>query len=167
MMIYDALFWLSCPDDLSAGASPWAFDVDGTWRETDDAFHLERRVPGFRKKDISVEVRGRVLEVRGERERGILDRERRAFRDVFTLPQGADARDVTADMHRDELCIRVGKEPHARRRTIPVRVRGAKPEAPRASTSAALDRPSWMSGEILRRALDWVRSLARRARAWM
>ncbi len=167
MMTYDALFRLPPPDALTAWAFPWAAGIDGApWRDTDDAYHLERRVHGFRKKDITIEVRGRTLEIRGARERGFVNRERRAFREVFTLPEGADASDVSADIRGDALWIRVGKEPAARRRRIPVRSDTA-PVTTAGDMSTALARASWLPAPMLQRLAAWVRTFGGRALAWV
>ncbi|WP_394825666.1 Hsp20/alpha crystallin family protein [Pendulispora albinea] len=169
MMSYDALFPLPPQSDFAAWAFPSVIDIDGpTWRETDDAYHIERGVPGFRKKDIAIEVRGHVLEVRGERERGLLDRERRAFRHVLALPDGADAFDVTADLRSDVLRIRIGKVPSARRRRIAVRSQSEPMAASTPDpTSTALARPSRRPATVFERLAKWARTLGPRARAWV
>lgn len=93
------------------------------WRETPDAWLLEGPLSGFRKKDLAIDARDRVLEIRAERERGgwIRPRECRAFRQVVMLPDGADASAIDARFADGELSVRVAKLPSARRRKIPVR----------------------------------------------
>lgn len=168
MMSYDALSRSPPPSALAAWAFPWTADINlPTLRETDDAYYVERGVRGFRKKDIAIEVRDRVLEVRGRRERGLVAREERAFCEVLALPDGADASDVTADIRGEELRIRIGKVPSARRTRIPVR----SPSAPTAAstadlTSTAAGGPSWLPTPLFERFSNWARTLGARARAW-
>jgi HSP20 family molecular chaperone IbpA len=75
------------------------------------------RVPGYRRKDLDVEVRDRQLVVRGERVRGLLrPNVKRSFAYSMTLPETLDERNVSAELRRGVLCITVGKQPYARAR---------------------------------------------------
>ena len=110
-------------------ASEW---TGFTRRDTDDAAIYTLDVPRYRKKDLSVEVDGRRVVVRGEHSEGLLrPRVRRSFVRSFTLPDTLDPGDVRADFHDGALSLTVAKLPAARARRIPVHVDG-KPVSPRA-----------------------------------
>jgi HSP20 family molecular chaperone IbpA len=153
MWTYDALsVWSNAPEAL--------FDVElFAWREAADAYHLEGTVRGFRKKDITIEVRGRALEARGERESGVWSKRRRSFRQTFTLPDGADASAIDARMDGDRLSIRIQKLPHARRRVVPLRVNGEH--------SGGISPGRAASDPLLARLARALRSFAAAVRGWL
>lgn len=98
-----------------------------SWREDDDAWFLEGPLDGFRKRHVTVEVRDGQLEVRALREPGLFDRTRRSFRQIVTLPEGADVGGIDARFDSGWLSIRIPKLEYARRRRVPIRVNGALP----------------------------------------
>lgn len=103
------------------------------WCERRDRYELAIDLPGFRKRDITVEVTGEVLEVRAKREPGLWSTERRAAHHAIMLPAFADSTRASADFHAGRLVIRVEKQEAAKARVIPIRVNGQLP-SPRAPT---------------------------------
>jgi len=126
------------------------------WRDDGTTYWLEGPLRGFRKREITIEVRDGTLEVRAERLPGFWTKERRSFRHVVTLPSGADASAIDARFAGGELSICIPKLPHARRRVIPVRVNGALPAPPRAE----LARPALLSFSSWRRLVTAARRRA-------
>lgn len=110
------------PVSLMRGA-PWSDTVFSTrWSEGPDGYDLSIDLAGFRRRDVSLEVRGDVLEIRAERARGFWSKEHRAIHQAVTLPAGADADAVQASFRGGRLTVRVPKRPEARARTIPIAV---------------------------------------------
>ena len=125
--------WIS-PPYLPA----WA-ELGLTGRETEDAVVYTLNVPGFRRRDLAIEVRDGRLIVRGERTEGFWKpRSRRSFVRSFTIPETLEAGTVQAELRDSVLSITVEKKPSARARRIPIN--GVVP-----ATAAALPagRPSW------------------------
>ena len=98
--------------------------------DTPDALVYTLSVPGFRKKDIEVEVRDAMVVVRGERRDGVFrPRPMRSFVQSFTLASTLDEQDVRADLRDGVLSVTVAKKPEARARSIPIRVEGQPEQA--------------------------------------
>jgi HSP20 family protein len=135
--------------ELDAGQA-WPFSAS-EWtgfarRDTDDAAVYTLDVPRYRRKDLSVEVDGQRVIVRGEQSEGLLKPKlRRSFVRSFTLPDMLDPSDVRADFHEGVLSLSVAKRPAARR--IAVQVEG-KQVTPAATSSA---------GELQPRRSFWQR----------
>jgi HSP20 family protein len=95
-------------------------------RDTDAAAIFTLDVPRYRKKDLTVDVDGRRVIVRGERSEGLLKPTlRRSFLRSFTLPDTLDPSDVRAELHDGVLSLTVAKLPAARSRRIAVNVDGS------------------------------------------
>jgi HSP20 family molecular chaperone IbpA len=126
------------PIDLAAG-QVWPFSAS-EWtgfarRDTDDAVIYTLDVPRYRRKDLSVEVDGERVIVRGDQSEGFLKpKSRRSFVRSFTLPDTLDPSDVRADFREGVLLLTVAKRPAARARRIAVQVDG-KRVTPAATTS--------------------------------
>ena len=110
---------------LSGEAAPWVPAVD--IEETDDAWVVEAELPGVRKEDVNVEVRGSELSISGEvkeREReGVLRRRTRRIGEFdyhVTLPGEADAEHIEAHLDDGVLTVRIPKPEQARARRIDV-----------------------------------------------
>ncbi|MCU1494596.1 MAG: heat shock protein Hsp20 [Acidimicrobiaceae bacterium] len=95
--------------------------------ETDDAYIVELDLPGVRRDDVSVELSGRRLEIRGERKEkersGVLRaRTRRVgqFSYEIVLPGEVDPEKVDAHMEDGTLVVRVPKVSAERPRRISV-----------------------------------------------
>lgn len=86
--------------------------------ESDTAWTVEVELPGVKKKDITMESRGRTIVVSGERtekeREGVLrqgDRVSGRFRYGVTLPGGFDAEAIEARLDDGELLVTVPKMP--------------------------------------------------------
>jgi HSP20 family molecular chaperone IbpA len=92
---------------------PWTADLGDlgvlTWHETSDAYFLEGRLEGFRRKHLRIEARDGALEVHAERGRKLRSRGRRSFHQRVTLPRGAAPEAMTASFDGARLSIRVPK----------------------------------------------------------
>lgn len=87
-----------------------------------DAVTYQLRIPGYRRRDLAIELRDRVMIVRGDRTDGwFKQRSKQTLIHSFTLPEALDERDVRATFAGGVLRLTIGKKPHARRRQIPVR----------------------------------------------
>jgi HSP20 family protein len=89
--------------------------------EEDDAYVILVELPGVRRKDIDIEVDGRVVRVRAERKererKGILRRSTRRVGEYLfetTLPGDVDADEATAEYEDGVLMLRVPKPASAR-----------------------------------------------------
>jgi HSP20 family protein len=92
-----------------------------TQHDEADAVTWQLPVPGYRRRDLSIEVRERLVTVRGERADGWLkQRSRKSFTHAFTLPESLDEHQLSATFLRGVLQLKIAKKPHARRRSIPV-----------------------------------------------
>ncbi|HEX4690313.1 MAG TPA: Hsp20/alpha crystallin family protein [Solirubrobacteraceae bacterium] len=107
------------------GAAPFIPLVD--IEETEDAWIVEAELPGVRKEDVNVEMRGSELAISGEikeREReGILRRRMRKtgeFDYHVTLPGDADAERIEARLEDGVLTVRIPKPEEQRSRRIDV-----------------------------------------------
>ena len=107
------------------GSGPFIPQVD--IEETEDAWIVEADLPGVRKEDINVELRGSELSISGEikeREReGVLRRRTRKtgeFDYHVTLPGEADAERIEARLEDGVLTLRIPKPEEQRSRRIDV-----------------------------------------------
>jgi HSP20 family protein len=107
------------------GVAPFIPLVD--IEETEDAWIVEAELPGVRKEDVNVEVRGSEVAISGEikeREReGILRRRMRKtgeFDYHVTLPGEADAERIEARLEDGVLTVRIPKPEEQRPRRIDV-----------------------------------------------
>lgn len=108
--------------DSGLGWAP-AVDVE----EADDAWIVEAELPGMKEKDITVELHGTELSLRGDIEerkrRGILRRSSRRvgrFDYRVNLPGISETEDVQATLDDGVLTVRVPKPEHAKRRRIQI-----------------------------------------------
>lgn len=108
--------------------SMWGSPLD--LEETDDEYIVEIDLPGVKKDDLTVEVSGREIHVRGEikeRERtGVLRRQTRQVGVVehrFTLPGEFDAAAVRAELSDGVLTLRVPKTQVTKPQVVEVKVR--------------------------------------------
>lgn len=98
-------------------------------KETKDAYVFKADVPGIAEKDVEIQMTGNVLTISGERrqESGqeseryfALERGYGRFSRSFTLPDGIEGENVTADMKDGVLTLRVPKRPEVQPRRISV-----------------------------------------------
>jgi HSP20 family protein len=125
--------------DAFSALDPWsgsrafapAFEV----RETKDAYVFKADVPGIPEKDISIQMTGNVLTVSGERKQENVQEGERyfaaerffgQFSRSFSLPEGTDPDNVTAEVKEGVLTIRVPKKPEVQPRRINIGTSPAK-----------------------------------------
>jgi HSP20 family molecular chaperone IbpA len=147
-------------DDVAwskASASEWspAWSLHGlaavTLRDTPESIVYEIEAPGYRRSELNIEVRDRVVTIRGARTRGwFKPRWQSSFSHSFALPETVDPSGVDATLDGNVLSLVVEKYPFARRRQIPISSREAGLPA---SSSSATKRgeTSWQ------RANSWLR----------
>lgn len=111
------------------GASAWNPDVEV--KETKDAYVFKADLPGIQDKDLEISVTGNQISISGKREEErkeeeeegryyVAERSYGSFTRSFTLPQGADAESVTADLKDGVLTLNVPKRPEVQARKISV-----------------------------------------------
>jgi HSP20 family protein len=113
---------------LPLPAGDEAFAPVADIEETEDAYVVEVELPGVRKGDVTVEVNGQTLTVRGERRqqerKGILRRRGRVtgrFHFEVGFPGEVDVEHVDAHLEDGVLTVRLPKGGKERARTIAVR----------------------------------------------
>jgi len=114
--------WQASRPGGMSGFTPLA-DVE----ETDDAWIIDLEVPGVQKSDVTVELAGSTVVVRGERKererKGVLRRRTRVtgdFRYEVGLPAAFDGDKIEAKLADGELVVRVPKVTPDLPRNIPV-----------------------------------------------
>lgn len=114
-------------EDSSIATSDWVPAVD--IKETDDSFVITADIPGVKPEDIEVNMDNGVLSVKGERETEKkeekedykrIERSYGSFYRRFSLPDTADAGNVTAKSDDGVLEITVGKQERTQPRKISV-----------------------------------------------
>jgi HSP20 family protein len=114
---------------LATSAFVPRFDV----RETKDAYMFTADLPGLREEDVEVSVSGNTLTVSGQRQEEettegeqwhCAERSYGEFRRSFTLPEGADAAQASAEFKNGVLRLRVPKRAEVQPRRIAVGGKG-------------------------------------------
>jgi HSP20 family protein len=125
--IMDALLGGDAFGALDQWSGPRAFAPSFEVRETKDAYVFKADIPGVPEKEIAVHMTGNVLTVSGERKQEnvqggeryfALERAYGQFSRSFSLPDGTDADNVTADVKDGVLSLRVPKKPEVQARRI-------------------------------------------------
>jgi HSP20 family protein len=110
-----------------AATSDWLPAVD--IKEEENAFVIHADVPGVEPKDIDVHMEHGVLSIRGERKFDSeeekagykrVERVRGSFFRRFTLPDTADAENISARVEKGVLEVRIPKQERVRPRRINV-----------------------------------------------
>jgi HSP20 family protein len=119
------------PLETETGFMP-AFDV----KETKEGFEIHADLPGVKENDLEVLVTGNRLSVRGKRESEkkeqtdtyyVYERNYGSFTRSFTLPEGADAAAVKAELKDGVLDIKIGRKAEVQPKKIAVKTE-VKPE---------------------------------------
>src|SRR5210317_1506077 len=114
--MFNEPYWLTGRMDDDTDMGMWNPAVD--LYEKDDHFVIKAELPGVDKKDISIDLKDRVLTLSGERsyenevkEENYYRRERSygKFQRVFTLPADVDSDKIKADFNDGLLQIEVPK----------------------------------------------------------
>jgi len=107
-----------------------SFDV----KETKDAYVVEADLPGVKEENVEISLTGNVLQITGRREQEtrdegdqwyVVERNYGQFARSFSLPEGADAENVKADMRNGVLKINIPKRPEVQPRRISLTGSGA------------------------------------------
>ncbi len=102
-----------------------SFDVT----ETKDAYVFRADLPGVKEENLDISLTGNRLSVSGHREQEHQDhsdtfyaseRSYGSFSRAFTLPEGVDAENVTAELKNGVLWLSVPKKPEVQPRRITI-----------------------------------------------
>jgi HSP20 family protein len=121
---------------LARGGEPFVprFDV----KETKDGYMLHADLPGVKEGDLEISLTGNMLTVTGHREDErrdegeqyfTMERSHGQFSRSFSLPDGADAEGVKADLKDGVLTIQVPKKPEVQPKKITVGKTGGETSA--------------------------------------
>ncbi|MGD9286444.1 MAG: Hsp20/alpha crystallin family protein [Desulfobacterales bacterium] len=120
-------FWFSRRMDDDTNMGMWNPAVD--LYEQDDHFVIKAELPGVDKKDISIDLKDRVLTLSGERsheneakEENYYRRERSfgKFQRAFTLPAEVDSDKIKAEFRDGLLRIEVPKPEHQKHKQVTI-----------------------------------------------
>jgi HSP20 family protein len=125
--IFDEFFYPAGIRENAESVRRWNPVVDVY--ESEDKFVIKAELPGIEKKDIGLDVKGRVLTLSGERrldedvkQENTHCRERfyGRFERLFTLPRHVDTEKITADYKDGVLRIEIPKPEAAKPKQITV-----------------------------------------------
>lgn len=109
------------------GARTLAFAPTFEVKETKDAYVFKADLPGVKEKDLEISLTGSRLTVSGRREEEKRDEGERfyayersygTFSRSFTLPEGVDGENVTAELKEGVLTLSIAKKPEVKARKI-------------------------------------------------
>ena len=101
------------------------FDV----KETKDAYVINADLPGVKDEELDVSLSGNLLTISGKREEEhreegesyyAMERSQGSFARSFTMPDGVDAENVSADLKQGVLTLRIPKKPEAQPKRIAI-----------------------------------------------
>jgi HSP20 family protein len=124
-LLGDAFGNVGAPVPAPSRAFTPTFEV----KETKDAYVFKADLPGIAEKDVEIQMTGNVLTISGERRQEsaqdteryfALERGYGRFSRSFTLPDGIEGENVTADMKDGVLTLRVPKRPEVQPRKISI-----------------------------------------------
>ena len=116
-------------EDSTIATSAWTPAVDIA--EKNDHFLIKADVPGVDPKEIDISMENGLLTMKGERESEIkeekdgytrVERSHGSFYRRFSLPETADAENISAKTNKGVLEIKVGKKEAAKPKKITVNV---------------------------------------------
>jgi HSP20 family protein len=102
-----------------------SFDV----KENKDAYVVEADLPGVKEENVEISLTGNVLQISGKREDEtkeegdqwfVVERSHGQFARSFSLPEGADAENVKAEMKNGVLKIQIPKRPEVQPKRISI-----------------------------------------------
>jgi HSP20 family protein len=122
---------LKAPDDSNVESGHWIPPVD--IREENDKFILQVDIPGVNPKKVEISMEdGNILTLKGSREETIneekkgyhrIERIKGSFYRRFTLPDTADAEQVTATSRHGVLEVMIGKKKAVQTRKIQIDIK--------------------------------------------
>ena len=125
--MFNSPFWLTGRMDDDSGMGMWNPVVD--LYEKDDHFVIKAELPGVDKKDITIDLKDRLLTLSGQRsyenevkEENYYRRERSCgkFQRAFTLPADVDSDKIKAEFKDGLLQIEVPKPEGHKPKTITI-----------------------------------------------
>jgi HSP20 family protein len=96
-------------------------------KETRDEYLIKADLPGVEEKDVEISVTGNVIQVSGRREQEkkeegerfhAMERSYGQFTRAFSLPEGADAERVSAELKDGVLAVHIPKKPEVQPKRI-------------------------------------------------
>jgi HSP20 family protein len=102
----------------------WPAESEFEWKpatdiaETDKEFLFKAELPGVKKEDISVELEGNTLTIKGERKQEKEEKDKKmhrverfygSFMRSFTLPENVNAKAISAEMKEGVLQVHLPK----------------------------------------------------------
>jgi HSP20 family protein len=126
---------------LDTWSGPRGFAPTFEVKETKDAYVFKADLPGVPEKDVEIHMTGNVLTVSGERRHEsvqegdryfAIERGYGQFTRSFSLPDGTDAENITADMKEGVLTVRVPKRPEVQAKKIAIGGGGGTTGTPKA-----------------------------------
>jgi len=124
--------------DLRRWSRLWPAEREFEWRpatdivETDKEFVFKAELPGVKKDEVSVELEGNTLTIKGDRkeekeEKGKkmhrVERFYGSFMRSFTLPENVDAKAITAEMKDGVLEVHLPKTAAPERKATKIEVK--------------------------------------------
>lgn len=112
---------------LGGGANAQSFTPKFDVKETKDSYVFTADLPGIKEDDLDISLTGNQLVVSGKREQEssketeryhLYERSYGRFSRIFTLPDGVNADQVSANLKEGVLTLTVGKKPEVQPRKI-------------------------------------------------
>jgi HSP20 family molecular chaperone IbpA len=97
--------------------------------ETSEEYVVELEVPGYEETELSLQISGHTLSIKGVREETTEEKERsyrlrqrleRSFERTFRLPPEVDGDEVSAAFDKGVLTVRAKKLATTKPRTVPI-----------------------------------------------
>jgi HSP20 family protein len=126
--------------DATFGTQERGFAPTFEVKETKDAYVFRADLPGVKDSDLEISLTGKRLQVSGRREQErqeqgdtfyASERSYGSFTRAFTLPEGIDGENVSADLKNGVLTLTVPKKAEVQPRKVAVNS-GEKPSAEKA-----------------------------------
>jgi HSP20 family protein len=133
-IVREALAWEPFREADPAAAEKRTYAPRFDVKETKDAYLFRADLPGVKQENIEISLTGNLLSVSGHREEErreqsdtsyASERSYGSFSRSFTLPEGVDGENVTADLKDGVLALTVPKKPEVQPRKIAI---GKAPE---------------------------------------
>ena len=129
-LIRDFMGWEAWREPAATLATMPSWLPDFDVKETKEAYVLKADLPGVHEENLAVTLAGNRLTIAGRRDAEekrqgeayyAFERMYGSFTRVFTLPEGADADHVQADLKDGVLTLLVPKRPEEKTRQVPVK----------------------------------------------
>ncbi|HVV17498.1 MAG TPA: HSP20 family small heat-shock protein [Polyangia bacterium] len=121
-------------DSVFGQAAERSFAPTFEVKETKDAYVFRADLPGVKDADLEISLTGNRLSISGRREQErheqgdtfyASERSYGSFTRSFTLPEGIDGDNVTADLKNGVLTLSVPKKPEVQPRKVTINTTGA------------------------------------------